>query len=58
MTKRDAMPDSEKPAPEIEITAAMIEAGVFQLREMKFGEPTARIAESIYLAMEVERISG
>lgn len=41
--------------PEIEITEAMIEAGVQRLRDFCFGEPVNRIVEAVYLAMAIER---
>lgn len=35
----------------IEVTPAMIEAGVAELRERHFGEPVERIVESLFTVM-------
>ena len=43
---------------EIEITPAMIEAGVLEAREKCLGEPLAGVVKAVYLAMEVERLSS
>lgn len=41
--------------PEIEITPKMIEAGVMELCERRFGDDLSVIAEAVYLLMELER---
>jgi hypothetical protein len=40
---------------EIEITPAMINAGVVELREKRFGTSESEIVRDIYLMMEIER---
>jgi hypothetical protein len=42
-------------APEIEITPAMIEAGVYAARECWLGEPLSEVVRKVYLAMALER---
>lgn len=42
------------PSGEIEITAAMIEAGVDEMRRFQFDEPLSRIVEAVYIAMRLE----
>ena len=53
MTKRDL--ESACASDEIEITPKMIEAGVTEWRECRYGDSGARVVEAIYLAMEIER---
>jgi hypothetical protein len=48
-------PATDRPAFEIEITPAMIDAGVRRLRDFHFGEPEDRIVEAVYLAMAIEQ---
>lgn len=42
-------------AAQIEITPAMIRAGLFEIGEFRFGCSMAELVEAIYLAMEIER---
>ena len=46
---------SDHDANEIEITPEMIEAGIYALRQFRFGQREADIVEAIYFAMEIER---
>lgn len=43
---------------QFEITPAMIEAGVSELRDLNLGTPLEAIAREVYLAMETERLSA
>ncbi len=48
-------PQSGDGAPEIEITPAMIEAGVYAAREHSLGEGLEDLVVKVYLAMALER---
>lgn len=54
----DSLADSRQAGAEIEITPAMIEAGVFEAREHTLGEPLAELVQRVFLAMTVERQSS
>jgi len=56
MTKRpvEATESVDRPALQIEITPAMIEAGVWEAREHLLGAPLADLVRKIYLAMALE----
>lgn len=51
----EALDSSQQVSAEIEITPAMIEAGVQALGDFNLTEPWSRIIEGVYLAMELER---
>ena len=62
MTKQDSASSAGVPEgapastePLIEITSAMVEAGIQAMRDFHFGESEAKIVEAIYLAMALER---
>ena len=58
MTNRGAPTAPEGPVSskdEIEVTPAMVEAGVLELREKVFGMDLGEIVQSVYLAMTIER---
>ncbi len=42
----------------IEITEAMVQAGVEEMRERVFGEPLSEIVTGVYLAMEIQRLDS
>ena len=43
---------------DVQVTRKMIEAGVYAIREATFGSDLAEVVESIYYAMEYERLEG
>jgi hypothetical protein len=51
---RITLAERDRPA-EIEITPAMIEAGVTELRHLAYGSELSEVVEAIYLMMELER---
>ena len=40
------------------ITPAMVEAGIYELREQQYGTPFADLVKAIYYAMEYERLDS
>ena len=47
----DQLSDSRQAGAEIEITPAMIDAGVMELCENKFGGPLADLVQDVFYAM-------
>jgi hypothetical protein len=45
-------------APEVEITAAMVDVGARELREHPFGSNLGEVVKAVYFAMEFERRDG
>lgn len=49
--------ERDRPALDIVITDEMVRAGVWELRDKVFGRDLNEVVRSVYLAMEIERMS-